>query len=170
MIFILAAVFQEGAAGWPTKLFSDAEVADRAELIVVGRIKVGSIKRVTREDGGAYRHTAILIVTRTVKGVTQEKELPITIHYGLLPVSARFEKEMNIKPTLPEEPGQATRIFEDNPSEGYFRPTGDIHQDQLWLLHRAGYESPSKTLGVLNPEDIQPATKEQRIKALLSKP
>jgi hypothetical protein len=170
LFVLLAAVFPRSAHAWPTKLYSDAEVVARAELIVIARVKEGSIKKVVHKDVGSYEHHAILLVTRVIKGVFNETELPITIHYELLPVSARYVKDMNTKPTSPEEPGEATRIFEDNPSMGYFRPTDDVHKDQIWLLHREGYDSQTKTLGVLNPEDIQPITKESRLKRLLQKP
>ena len=172
LFVLLAAVFPRSANAWPTKLYSDAEVVARAELIVVARVKEGSIKKVIHKDKGSYEHHAILVVTRVIKGVSHDAELPITIHYGLLPVSARYVKDMNTKATAPEEPGEATLIFEDNPSEGYFRPTGDVHKDQIWLLHHNGYgyDNPPKTLGVLNPEDIQPTEKEGRLKRLLQNP
>ena len=167
LFVLLAAVFPRSANAWPTKLYSDAEVVARAELIVIARVKEESIKKVIHKDKGSYEHHAILVVTRVIKGVSHDAELPITIHYGLLPVSARYVKDMNTKATAPEEPGEATLIFEDNPSEGYFRPTDDVHKEQIWLLHR---KSQTNALGVLNPEDIQPITKTDRLKRLFQKP
>ncbi|MCF7788364.1 MAG: hypothetical protein K9N47_19740 [Prosthecobacter sp.] len=172
LLALLAAVFSGTAGAWPTRLYTDAEVTARAELIVIARVKEGSIKKVAHKSEGTYEHHAILLVTRVIKGVFQDAELPITLRYGLLPVAARYVKDMNTRPTAPEEPGEATHIFEDNPSEGYFRPTADVHKNQIWRLHHQGnsYETHAKTLGVLNSEDIQPLTKEDRLKQLLPKP
>ncbi|MEY2487359.1 MAG: hypothetical protein QOH39_3007 [Verrucomicrobiota bacterium] len=177
---ILAALLLGRAAAWPTKLYGDGEVVGRAELIVVARVKEGSIKKIIAGRGSSYEHHAILVISRVVKGELHKEELPITISYGLLPVSARQEKHMTpdedaTKRSGPEEPGESTKIYEDNPSMGFGpRVSGDVYQEQIWLLHRLGPPrgdnpelSPAGAFGISNPEDLQPLKKEQQLSALL---
>jgi hypothetical protein len=60
------------------------------------------------------------------------------------------------------------KIYENNPSEGFFRPSGDIRKDQIWFLERSTAEevrmnpeiSKAGVLGVREPEEIQPPEKE----------
>jgi len=167
------------AIGWPTKLYSDAEVVARAELIVLAHVKKGSITKLIRQNGSSYEHRATLVVTNVIMGKVIEGELPIMIHYGLLPISASHEKNMtNGNVTVrspPEEKGEKTRIWEDNPSMGFFRPSGDVYINQLWLLrhfsHPPTKDDPdvatTNLFGIWDPEDIQPATKEQVLKVNL---
>ena len=170
IVAILAILLSYRVDAWPTRLFSDAEVIERSELIVLARIRVGSIKKMT--NVGSYEHSAILIVSHVLKGKFQERELPIIIHYGLLPVAARYEKNMADGDATvrspPEEPGETVRIYEDNPSLGFFRPSGDVHTEQIWLLRHHSfpqakdYFATTNRLGVWAPEDIQPPTKEKQ--------
>ena len=182
LVGILAVLLSSRAEAWPTRLYSDAEVVEQAELIVIARIKEGSIKKIFHGGGSSYEHRAILIVSRVIKGEFHEKELPIMIHYGLLPVSARYQNDLAHGDATvrspPEEPGESVRIYEDNPSEGFFRPSGDVHQEQIWLLrHRSSprakdYSDVSTTdlLGIWEPEDLQPPAKEQQLAKYLHTP
>ena len=170
------------AGGWPTKLYTDREVVEQAELIIVAHIKDGSITRVIHQgSGGRYEHRAILIVSRVIKGKFNKKELPFIMHYGLLPVPAENEGKLangdyvvnNSVPPLGRE--EAIRIYEDNPSEGFFRPSGDVRKDQIWLLRFhwiAGVPDQTDLAttdlpGVWEPEDIQPPGKEQQLRGYL---
>jgi hypothetical protein len=177
MILLLG---RERASAWSTPLYSDAKVLQRAELIVVARLKPGSLARVQHRnsDGGRYEHHAVLQISQVIKGKWEKSELPIIIHYGLLPVPARYAKTLNDSSFLAPDQiplytsDETIRVFEDNPSEGFFRPSGDIRKDQIWCLrlHReAGVRDDSSvattdSLGVGDPEDIQPLSKEQEFK------
>ena len=164
------------AVAWPVVPHREAEVVGRAELTVAARVKEGSIKKILLGGGSSYEHRAILIVSRVIKSEFHEKEPPITISYGLLPVSARQEKHMEPDEdatvrSRPEEPGESTRIYGDNPSQGFFRPSSDVHQEQIWLLHRLGpphakdnlEASPRGRIGISDPEDLQPLKKEEQL-------
>lgn len=167
LVILLVALFSTRVGAWPTIYYTDAQIVERAELIVIARIKVGSIQRIPN-DGG-YEHHATLIVSRVIKGTYKEQELPITISYGLLPVASRYRATLGIKRDKAEEEGEATVIYEDNASEGYFRPSSDVHQELIWLLHRLGRPldpknlqvNPAGSIGVKDREDIEPLGKER---------
>jgi hypothetical protein len=172
----ILALTSDHAAAWSTPLYSDAEVAQRAELIVIGQVKAGSLVRLLHR--GSYEHRAILLISRVIKGEYEKRELPIVIHYGLLPVPARYEGNLNdgsfvgLDHIPPYSPDESIRIYEDNPSEGFFRPSGDVRKDQIWCLrlHReAGVRdypdiATTDALGVWDPEDIESLNKEQQFK------
>jgi hypothetical protein len=163
------------AGAWPVYLYTDAEVVKQAELIAVGHLKEGSLSRIPHP--GSYEHRAVLIISRVIKGKANGQELPIIIHYGLLPVPARYEAQLDtnhfaeLDHIPPFSPDETIRIYEDNPSEGFSRPSGDIRKDQIWLLRlheKAGMRddpqiATTNAPGVWEPEDIQPLSKEQEL-------
>jgi hypothetical protein len=178
----ISALLLDHAAAWPTMKYTDAQIVERAELIVVAHIKDGSLARVIHIADGArsYEHRATLVITGVIKGGIQTREMPIIIHYGLLPVPARFDNmldrfvEMSRIP--PYDAQEAIKIYEDNPSEGFFRPSDDVRKDQIWLLrvHRtAGMRDDADVAttdlpGVWDPEDIQKSGKEQDLRKYLN--
>lgn len=177
--FVLCALLGRTAAH-PTTLHTDTEVVKRAELIIVAHVKDGSIKRIAHyrpiSDGvsaRSYEHRATLIVSRVIKGKLESHELPITIHYGLLPVPAREEyawmrngfREKDEMP--PYNNQEIIRIYEDNMGMGR-RNSEDIRKDQIWLLRRYGTngvqnDDTTELLGIWDPEDIQSLTKEHEL-------
>src|SRR5437868_5550017 len=87
-VFVL---FHAGIAhAWLRPHYEDATVAERSELIVVARLKVGSIQYVPHEkkpsEGMSWEHHPTLVITQVLKGECKEKEIPVVIHYGLDPV------------------------------------------------------------------------------------
>ena len=89
---ILVILSPQCVKAWPTRLFSDAEIVEQAELIVLARVKIGSMKKIFHDHkpGMSYEHSAILIVSHVIKGEFHETELPIMIHYGLLPIASDY--------------------------------------------------------------------------------
>jgi len=175
------------ALGWEAVHYTDTQVVQRAETIVIGHIKSGSIE-VTQYPGD-YISRAILIVTTVIKGDTKNREIPIILNYGLLPVPDRLKDKVDgvddILKKLPQalnEKGPVL-LFEDNPSEGCTKISDDILQDQIWLLRqgkRDVSQVPSSSgligsfqdvtvsgLGVWDPQDVQPLTKTQDLTELV---
>jgi hypothetical protein len=179
LLAILAMVIATRLEAWPTRLYTDAEVVKRSDLIVLAHVEVGSIKKVLHEGGASYEHRAVLVVSRVIKGEFHNRKLPFKIPYGLIPVSAQYEKNIDqgdaTRRSPPEEPGETVRIYEDNPSEGFFRPSGDVHQEQIWLLrHNLPPNANAYSGGAADdilyisaPEDIQPLSKEQQLRKYL---
>jgi hypothetical protein len=173
------------AVAWPVMVYSDAQLADQAETIVVGHVKKGSLT-VTQYPSDYISH-AVLVVTTFVKGENKPREIPIILNYGLLPVPVRLkDKTAGIGDILKEFPRALNEngpilLFEDNPSEGCTQISNDVYQDQLWLLRKnkiSVSQVPSDLpgafrevfvsgLGVWDPQDVQPLAKENKFKALL---
>ena len=154
--------------------YSDDVVVDRSELMVLAHVKEGSITKITLP--AKYEHRAVLILSRVIKGTLAAKEVPIIIHYGLLPVAVSSERYMAMEQSVPEVVGEAVKIHEDNPSEGFFRSSGDVHQDQIWLLRHHRFPSPkdhydggetTDLLGIWDPEDLQASANEQKLSSYL---
>src|SRR3954463_7942432 len=78
------------ALAWERAPYEDAEVVERSPIILVGRVKEGSLQYVPHQkkptDGASWEHTATLAVDEVLKGKVVLKEFPIVIHYGLDPV------------------------------------------------------------------------------------
>ena len=163
-------------------------VVKRAELIVIARIKTGSVKKNFHDHGPGrgftYEHSAILIVSHVIKGELHQPELPIMIHYGLLPVSNGWQNKPSqhgfafddAVHSPPEFPGESTIIYEANPDPGgLHRPSGEIHHKQIWLLRHnsspkgkeLGYDdralATTNFLGIWDPEDLKPSEKLQEL-------
>lgn len=177
----LATLVLYPANAWEFSVYTDAEVGQKAEWIVLAHVKEGSIEKILHGSKNNYEHRAALVVSRVIKGEVREKELRITIHYGLFPVSARYEKDLaNDSVTVlskpSEEPGETVKIYENNAKWGFTRPSGDVHQEQIWMLRHVN--SPAQVRGhadfdtidlpgIWEPEDIQPPTKEQQLSKYL---
>src|SRR5436190_3015064 len=71
---------------WMRMLHEDAILVKRSELIVVGRLKPGTIVYIPKPEGRRGReYRATLIVKEVIKGECKDKEIPILIHHGLAP-------------------------------------------------------------------------------------
>src|SRR4051812_43392822 len=75
---------------WLRAAYEDATVVERSELIVVARLKEGSIRHVPHRnppgEGQSSEHHATLVITQVLKGKCDAQEIPVIIHYGLTPV------------------------------------------------------------------------------------
>jgi hypothetical protein len=165
----LAALFVVGigvAEAWPRKDYSDAEIVSRAELIVVGRMKAGSLTLVPhRGEGGAgasWEHHLRLDVAEVLKGTNSAPVITIRIGYGLEPIRGGYSSNQfgviiitNI-PTYRRYDRDAVQVFDRGNSAGNYAPvSGDIRTNQIWLLRRTARAGTPDLLGVQDPEDIQ---------------
>ena len=188
LLAIFTLLLSRIAYGWSVRLHSDAEIVESAELIVIARVKPGSIKKIWHDEkpGLSYEHSAILFVSHVVKGECHETELPIIIHYGLLPISSGWFSKYHVpgsemRNSSPEGPGESTIIFEANPDPGGLnRQSEEVHHKQIWLLRH--YSSPkakaehysehhlesTDILGIWTPEDLQPQKKLNVLEKYLS--
>jgi hypothetical protein len=136
---------------WTRLLREDAVVVKNSELIVVGRLKPGSIQYVAKPEGrdGSEYH-ATLIVTEVLKGAVVDKEIPIIIHYGLTPIVGKGPA-----------PKDLIEIFDTGSSAVSFLPVAkDARENLLWLLRRSngpfGRGTVANKLGVVEPDELQP--------------
>jgi len=166
-------------------VYNDAQLVNKAETIIVGHVKSGSLT-VTQYPGDYISH-AVLLVTTFLKGESARPEIPIILSYGLLPVPVRLkDKIASVDDILKQFPHALHEkgpilLFEDNPSEGCSLISGDIYQNQIWLLRKnkvsvsqvpSGLPGTFRDVfvsgqGVWGPQDVQPLSKESKYKALL---
>jgi hypothetical protein len=153
------AAFPAAAGAGSRELFEDAVLVRRAELIVVGRLKAGSVQKVERPEGrDVPEHRAVLVVGEVLKGACDAQEIPIVIHYGLTPRDAGGA--IPIRDT-----GSTVR-------DGRGNFVGDAAEDHLWLLRRsAGYSDGAVAAepGIADPDDLQPLALGDYFRAHLDK-
>ena len=153
------------AIAWSEMAYTDAQIVDRADLVVVGHLKRDSLKHQPRSI--SY---AVLVITRVIKGVTQVAEIPISI--SLLPAPNTFKSADDFANNdLAPRTYDWTKpivLFDNNPDGGSEYPLiDDIRKDQIWLLRKAKSMEGGNgkdILGVLDPQDVQPLAKEQQLK------
>src|SRR5262245_23306353 len=97
---LLASFIPTRASAWMRMRYEDQQVVERSELIVVGRLKVDSIRYVAHErkppSGRSWEHHATLVVDETLKGTAPVQEMKVIIHYGLTPVvGGHWEQDGN---------------------------------------------------------------------------
>src|SRR4051812_24579118 len=73
------------ARAWIRAQYEDAQVVERSELIVVARIKPGSVEFVPNIPNSNGSHRAVLIIEQVLKGKFDEKETVVLIGYGIKP-------------------------------------------------------------------------------------
>jgi hypothetical protein len=171
--------FAFNASAWPVGPRPDAEIANDAQVVVVAHIKPGSLKGI--QNGGSYETQATLLVVSVLKGNTSAKEIPIMLHYGVLPVPKSY-MDRNATDVLNGYPYTYTytapiRLLEDNPSEGETQVIDDIRKDQIWFLRKylrgngSTFDSTVVAnqgwLGAIDFRDVQPISKENDFKKLL---
>jgi hypothetical protein len=154
------------AMAWSEMVYTDAQIVDRAELIVVGHLKRDSLKHEPRSDSHA-----VLVITRVVKGVTQAREIPISI--SLLPAPNTYKNaddfaNSDLSPRVYDWTKPIV-LFDNNPDGGSEYPLiDDIRKDQVWLIRKGkGADRSLKSgedLGVFEPQDVQPLSKELQLK------
>jgi len=169
------------ASAWLRPIYEDAIVVERSELIVIGHLKQGSIKHVPHSkkpnEGASWEHHARLVVTEVLKGKTNEKEIPIVIHYGLTPVVGGYVKResfmINRKGGRTDYPTNIVEVFDTGNSAVSFMPlVKDAREDNIWFLRRQsgiyGREEGTGDLGIVDPEDLRPIELRKYFMAYLS--
>ena len=164
---------------WPRGPISDQTVAERAELIVVGRIIPASIKRIEHPakpgDGTSHEHHAMLEIVETLKGSAKTTTVKIIIHYGLDPVTGRYVNTkshyFDDRLGMPDAAKNAIEIYDTGGMDR--RISGDIREPHIWLLSmkNPSYTTPDSTEfpGIWDPEDIQAVTKKEALKKWITK-
>jgi hypothetical protein len=146
---LLIVLCPASALAWLRPTFEDATVVARSELIVVARLKPGSIQKLIHvRNSASWEYHATLVISSVLNGKCDKKEIPVVIHYGLTPVERVAEKGgIEILDTGSSDRGAGSLVK-------------DAGQDNLWFLRkRSGYfgdEPGTGNYGVVDPEDIQP--------------
>ncbi len=183
LVFGMSLFMPVAAHAWIRSRYSDPEVVQRAELIVVAHIKEGSIvyvPHVVKDGGGmSWEHHGTLLVAETIKGTPSEQEVPIIFHYGLDPLLAdgRRDADPRRPPRIPNQaavdPNSPIIVYDVGGRDGPV--SGDIRQDQIWFLR--AHESKDRpddgrdstdTLGLWDPQDVQPLELKPYFQAFLT--
>lgn len=172
-IVFLCTVLCPAVHGWLRITHEDAVVVQRSELIVIGHLVRGSV--VSEQPAPGFRqYRARLEITEVLKGENKEKEIPITIYYGLTPLVGGYINEDGIKMDFRSlnRSGRedAIQIIDTGSDETVI--CVDAGEDNLWFLRRRsgndGREPGSGGFGIVDPEDIQAPFLKQYFKAYLS--
>jgi hypothetical protein len=162
----------------PRAVLADDELVEASELIVVARLKEGSLRLVRHlsENGGRAlsQHTEVVIeVEEVLKGRAAKGKLQVTIHDGLdIAVGGK---------TLP---GAGFRLGELHHTGGLevslwdsvvgYPVCRDIRQKHVWFLRHkflnASERTGAKALGISEPQEVEPAAIGPYIQALLQTP
>jgi hypothetical protein len=168
---VSVALFVSDAQAWPRVRYEDAQVVERSEVIAIAHIKRESI-RFVRSDH--WEHQARLVITEVLKGALADTEIPITIHFGLLPVVGGYVKRpefmVNLRTTGQEYPKDHIAIIDFAlPAVDPIVP--DAGCDHLWFLRRRSGprgEQPGTLYGIVDPEDLRPLALKEYFLAYLS--
>jgi len=156
------------ALAWSRAFYEDAQVVERSELIVVGRLDRDSIKFVSHArqpgDGASDEHHATLLVTEVLKGKLADKEIPIIIYYGLTPVVGGLLNQGNMYLDLRSRerayPKDVIEIIDTGSSVHGHSLVKNAGADAIWFLRRRsgiyGREPGTGRYGIVDPEDLQP--------------
>jgi hypothetical protein len=175
--FLALPVFGVSAYAWLVGPRSDAEIMDNAQLVVVAHIQTNSLRSIPH--GSSYETQATLVVDHAIKGKKNNGEIPIMIHYGVVPIPQSCAEKIgtDFDRDLPfsYDYSKPILLFEDNPSEGFALVCSDIRKDQIWFLRRytrSTYDDTVMTndgaLGVLDFRDVQPMTKEKLFRKIVN--
>jgi hypothetical protein len=129
----------------------------RSEQIVVGHLKLQSIKYVEHpngpQNGVSGENTVTLVITSVLRGDLKVGEIPLTIHYGLSPVEVGPDD-----PRAKESLGAIQILDSGSSAAGPHPVVEDARTDHLWFLrkrgHQYGREIGAGNWGVVDPEDI----------------
>ena len=134
---------------WLRRHYSEEEIVARAKYIIVGKIQDGTLAIVNH--GGSHEYHVALMISEVLKGQIASNSITVSIHYGLDPMAGRFGSSTN----------GALEIYDTGGSIMTDWHSGDIHTNQIWLLHqeRKPTLDNSDWIGIYDPEDIQPTSK-----------
>lgn len=148
-------LFASTGHAWERPIFEDATVVARSELIVVGRLKPDVVRHIPHKkqpgEGTSWESHAVLVITQVLKGKCDQTEIPIVIHYGLEPITA--------KAGLPKGVIEIHDVGGTRPLRfGSLVP--EATEDNLWFLRKRngtfGREPGIGNYGIVDPEDLQP--------------
>jgi hypothetical protein len=157
------------AHAWLRVHYEDAIVVERSELIVVAHLKAGSIQYVPHErkatEGMSWEHHATLVITQVLTGVCKEKEIPVIIHYGLMPlVGGHVQRSdgfmIDLRGGKANYPNDIIEIIDSGGNKIGRLAIKDARDDNLWFLRKRagiyGREPGTGSYGIVDPEDLQP--------------
>ena len=165
------------ANAWKRRHYSDREVIARAALVVVGRVDAASLELSPHADtaggGPSWEHHCQLIVSAVLKGTNITQSLPISIHYGLEPIIGGFKSNQfglwDIRGTETNYDADVVEIIDDGGSPTTLRRiSGDVRTNHIWLLRSQTRGSGSDRIGIHDPEDIQPLSRQPVLENLLT--
>ncbi len=169
LCLLMVALLANPALAWLRPHYEDAVVVERSELIVVARLKPGTIQYVphkkTPGSGASWEHHAVLVITEVLKGKCREKEIPIIIHYGLTPVVDgkvnRANFTIDIRRNRGDELKGLIEILDTGGSASFMNPfVKDAGKNNLWFLRKRsgtyGRKPGKGKYGIVDPEDLQP--------------
>jgi hypothetical protein len=173
VLFCVVSLFD--ALGWLRQKYSDDEVAARADLIVVGRLKKNSIIYYQHPGKNSWEHSALLEVTNVLKGEVPTNVINVCISYGLDPlVGGRFSNETTVidyTSRFTNYPPDVIELFDTGNSLVGLPPvTGDLQTNHVWLLRHANkYDAHTNCLYIRDPEDVQPLSRLGQLKSKLKR-
>jgi hypothetical protein len=97
----------------------DAELVDRSELIVIGRLQGDSVRKIQHPPG--YEHHATLIIKDILKGDFRDRQTTLMIQHGLHVTSKEGKVELRSSSTSPVQ---------------WLPVAADARQDQIWFLRK----------------------------------
>ena len=159
---IITALLLAGAAAsqaWLRRSFTDAEIVSRAELMVVGHIKDGSLVRIPHGNGSSWEHHVELVIDEVLKGQCASNSMIVSIHYGLDPMVGEAGARTNARP-------DAVEVWDTGNSGRSGTPvSGDLRTNQIWLLRQEKNAANEDTdwIGIYDPEDIQPVSRKAEL-------
>lgn len=165
--FLILLLCSEFGRAWMRPVFEDVTVVGRSELIVVGHLKPDIIRHVPHKkqpgEGTSWENHATLVITQVLKGHCDKAEIPIVIHYGLEPITA--------KAGLPKGVVEIHDIGGTRPLR-FGSLVKEATEDNLWFLRKRsgtfGREPGNSHYGIVDPEDLQPLEWKEYFLAYLS--
>jgi len=163
------------AYGWLRPCYEDITIVQRSELIVVGRLKRGSV--ISASPGEGYsQYRARLAITNVLKGTIDDAEIPVIIYHGLTPLIGGYINEggvmMDLRPLYGETRKDAIHIIDTGGDTTFDPLVSDAGEDNLWFLRRRsgndGREAGTGNFGIVDPEDVQPLSLQDYFLAYLS--
>jgi hypothetical protein len=152
---IIAALLLAGVAtsqAWLRRSFTDAEIVSRAELMVIGHIKDGSLVRIAHGNGSSWEHHVELVIDEVLKGQCLSNSMIVSIHYGLDPITNGGAAAVELWDT-------------GNSVLGGPPVSGDLRANQIWLLRQVknAVNEDTDWIGIYDPEDIQPLSQKAEL-------
>jgi len=151
---------------WLRPHYSDEQIVARAELIVIGRVRDGSIVFLPRKVSEGWEHHAELLISEVLKGHAPSNAMVVSIHYGLQPVVKGWGTVTDGRVGITNYPKGVVEVTDWGNSVRPGWPTpGDIRTNHIWLLRRVqkAINFDSDWIGVYDPEDIQPVERREQL-------
>jgi len=164
------------ALGWLRPWYEDITIVQRSELIVLGRLKRGSVRSASPGAGFTQYHAQLAIAT-VLKGAIEDSQIPVIIYHGLSPmVGNRIVGDVtriDLGPLDRFNRTEPIQIMDTGSSGKSLEPlVEDAGEDNLWFLRRRsgnyGREAGTGDFGIVDPQDLQPLSLQDYFLAYLS--